>query len=357
MSWQHALRGAWNQRGWLARAFWPVSGLSRWWVHAAQQRARQNPPQRAAVPVVIVGNVVAGGAGKTPSTLALARDLAARGERPLILSKGHGRQAGGPAHFTVQAQTAAAVAGDEALLMAQQSRCPVVVTRARRAGIAWALQQHPDTSVVLCDDGLQDHDLAADVELVVHDARGVGNGWLMPAGPLREPWPRHPWRVGVTTLHLLATAAHESPPELPDLSEPLWWVQRHLAPQVRRLDDTVTTSLSQWQQQPCQALAAIAKPEQFFAMLQAQGLDLRARHARPDHQALETAFRDLNEAWPLLVTAKDAVKLSSWPLAWQSRTWVLDLQFDLPEGLCLRVAQAVQKAREDLSSSHGKNTA
>lgn len=352
-NWQHALRHAWSARSALSQALWPLSWVSAVVVALAQRRAAAQPPAPAPIAVVVVGNLVAGGAGKTPTTLALTAQLQARGERPLILSKGHGRKKISAAPFTVQPNTPAQVAGDEALLMAQSGRAPVVVAPGRRSGIAWALQQHPHTSVIVCDDGLQDHDLSCDVELVVHDVRGLGNGRLLPAGPLREPWPRRIWRRNATTLHALSLAPHETAPELPEIIEPLWLIQRQLCQTVRRLDDTVHIKLDDLAAQPWQALAAIAKPEQFFTMLRALGVDLKAQHAYADHASLDNIHRRLNPNLPLLVTAKDAVKLANWPAQWQVRTWVLQLELDLPCGLVERVLEAVRATRQPLSSRHG----
>lgn len=357
MSWQHTLREAWHQRSGLARLLWPVSAIVSLIVRQRLRQARSQAPERCPLPVVIVGNVVAGGAGKTPTTLALAADLRARGESPVIVSKGHGRQGSPRTPFVVHKRMGAEQVGDEPLLMGHQAVCPVVVTHDRRQAVDWVVQTLPEATVLLFDDGLQDTDLAADAEVVLFDARGLGNAWLLPAGPLREPWPRRTWRRGCKTLHLLTTAAHEAAPELGDLDGPLWWVTRSLKPVVRRLDDTVHTNLSQLAPKPAQALAAIAKPEQFFTMLRAAGLQLRHTHALDDHAPLHAAHQGLDRQLPLLVTAKDAVKLSDWPADWQAQTWVVELDFALPPGLCASVAETVRQRRADLSSHHGQNTA
>lgn len=357
MSWQHHLRNAWTTKGPLARALWPVNLISRAAVAAQRRQARQQQPGRAKVPVVILGNVIAGGAGKTPAALALTQALIDHGETPLIISKGYGRQPSRDPHFLVHRRMTAAQAGDEPLLMAQARLCPVIVTDARRPALDWALAKHPETTVVLFDDGLQDLSLAADVELLVFDARGTGNGWLIPAGPLREPWPRRTWRHRAQVLHVLSTTAHEQAPELDDLQGPLWQVTRGLKATATRLDDTVSTNLAHLARQPVQAMAGIAKPEQFFNMLKAAGLDVQVTHAMADHAHLDLAFKRLQAGMPVLVTAKDAVKLTEWPAEWQARTWVLHLDFALPEGLVARVLQAVRERRDELSSRHGQNTA
>lgn len=357
MIWQNQLREAWQHRGFGVGLLWPLGLTSRTYVAWRQRHARQNPPSRPRVPVIIVGNVVVGGAGKTPSTLALARALVAYDEQPLIISKGHGRLPCSQQHFVVNSRTPVAQSGDEAALMAQSRICPVVVTDSRAQAINWALERFPNTTVVLMDDGLQDHALAADVELILFDARGVGNRLLLPAGPLREPWPRLAWRQHTRTWHLLNIAPHESPPDLPELHSPVWVVHRSLQTRVKRLDGTVSTTLEQLREQRCQALAGIAKPAQFFAMLRAAGFDLAAKHARTDHADLRDAYSALDPQYPLLVTAKDAVKLTDWPTEWQTKTWVMELDFEFPPGLLQNLLAAVRQRRDELSSRHGQNTA
>lgn len=345
LNWRHVLRHAWNHRGPLARVLWPLGVLSWIWVTLKQRQIRREPLPPAKLPVVIVGNVIVGGAGKTPTTIALAQDLKARGEFPLIISKGHGRQPTDEIHFLVTPHTSAAKAGDEPLLMAQQCSSPVVVTRSRQAAIGWAVNKFPQTTVVLFDDGLQDDSLNATAEVLVFDARGVGNGWLLPAGPLREPWPRQTWRDPCVSLHLLSVTAHEEVPPLGDLDGPLWLCTRQLKPTANRLDGTVSTPLSKLERHPVQALAAIAKPEQFFTMLKSHGFSVQKEHHLRDHQGLDLAFKRLDDELPVLVTAKDAVKLRDWPEEWQRRTWIIDLDFVLPAGLCESVAQALHPKR------------
>ena len=353
MNWHQYVRQLWQQRSLATRLLWPASVLSALYVWRKTRRAQRDAPTRAPLPVIVVGNVVVGGAGKTPTCLALAGALTLAGEYPVIISKGHGRRPGGPVHRWVGQHDDAADVGDEPLLMAQAKVCPILVTQQRADAIAWLERAAPEVSVVLCDDGLQDTTLAADLELVLFDARGVGNGWLLPAGPLREPWPRKRWRSKANTLYLLQLAPHEQAPPLVDLAGPLWVATRQLKPQLKRLDDVVSTPLSRLASGPCQALAGIAKPEQFFAMLQHAGVELKDMHTRPDHAPLEKAYEGLQADLPVIITAKDAVKCQSWPQDWQARTWVLQLDFTLPSGMVEKIAQCVQTARADLSSRHG----
>ena len=194
---------------------WPLAPLE--WLYAAVVAARRAwwrsrwaRPQRLPRPVVVVGNIVAGGAGKTPRIAALAQDLAARGWRPGIVSRGYGRSEDAPRR--VDAAGRAADFGDEPLLLARQTGLPVAVGRDRPAAARLLLEAGCD--LVLADDGLQHYALPRSSEVVVIDARrGLGNQRCLPAGPLREPasrlsqvdfpvanggaWP------GATTMHLV----------------------------------------------------------------------------------------------------------------------------------------------------------
>ncbi|MGE8375416.1 MAG: tetraacyldisaccharide 4'-kinase, partial [Diaphorobacter nitroreducens] len=184
------LRGAWQQRGALALALWPLSLL--YGVLTALRRALYRTgllrSERLPVPVIVVGNVIAGGAGKTPVTLAVVRHLQARGWRPGVISRGYGR-ATADCREVLPASSAAEV-GDEPLLIARASGVPVFVARRRAQAGRALLAAHPATNILVCDDGLQHLALARDLEVCVFNDEGAGNGWLLPAGPLREPWPR-----------------------------------------------------------------------------------------------------------------------------------------------------------------------
>ncbi|RYY51787.1 MAG: tetraacyldisaccharide 4'-kinase, partial [Comamonadaceae bacterium] len=185
-----ALQRAWLRRGPLARLLWPVSLLygALGALHRAAYRRGWLTVQRLPVPVVVVGNVVAGGAGKTPAVLALLDHLRQRGIAAGVVSRGYGRN--GDACTEVLPDDDPARVGDEPLLLRRKSGAPVFVA-ARRAEAARALlAAYPATRVLLSDDGLQHHAMARDIEICVFDRRGIGNGWLLPAGPLREPWPR-----------------------------------------------------------------------------------------------------------------------------------------------------------------------
>ncbi len=304
------------------------------------------------VPVVVVGNVVVGGAGKTPTVLALLAHLKAQGWYPGVVSRGYGRhhaaRTGGA--LPVQAEAHADAVGDEPLLIARVAQVPVFVA-SRRADAAHALlAAHPQVNVIVCDDGLQHWALARDLSVVVFDARGVGNGWLLPAGLLREPWPPRPGAAFAphAVLHQLAapetTARAPSSANLPSFTA------------LRRLSELATNALGETQplqqlaQQPLTAMAGIAKPDGFFDMLRQQGVRPETSLALPDHAPTalyaEAVHRTLR---PIVCTEKDAVKLFplavSMGVAQAQNVWAVPLELELDDSFLAFVDQRLAAHR------------
>lgn len=303
------LRSA-QRRGPLNALLWPLSliyqclmFLRRWLYTAGVLRV-----QRLGVPVIVVGNVVVGGAGKTPCTIAVVNHLRARGWRPGVVSRGHGRRSDGV--LSVDPTASAVDVGDEPLLIQRSTGVPVyVATRRAQAGQA-LLAAHPQVDVLVCDDGLQHLALGRDVSIVVFDDRGVGNGWMLPAGLLREPWPpaaHTPFRPDIVLHQSRSEAMDPQRSELPKL--PAFKARRCLAsyavgPQGQRIE------LSLLRQQPLCAIAGIARPAVFFEMLRERGLDPLREIPLPDHADAEVysaLVRDPSHT--LICTEKDAVKL------------------------------------------------
>jgi tetraacyldisaccharide 4'-kinase len=261
------------------------------------------------VPVIVVGNVVVGGAGKTPCTIALVNHLHSRGWHPGVVSRGHGRQASGVAH--VGPASAASDVGVEPLLIHRKTGAPVCVA-ARRVDAALALRAaHPQVDVLVCDDGLQHLALGRDLAIVVFDDRGTGNGWLLPAGLLREPWPPSPGAP--FRPHMLLrqgragrqTAQQDEAPGMQVFGATRQLAIEAIGPHGQRIP------LAQLQGQAFTAVAGIARPEVFFDMLRDRGLVPAQEVALPDH-ADPARYADLlREATtqPLICTEKDAVKL------------------------------------------------
>ncbi|MBP8148510.1 MAG: tetraacyldisaccharide 4'-kinase [Limnohabitans sp.] len=302
---QH-LPAAWLRRGLTAWLLRPLS-----WLYGALLGLRGlvylaglAKSQRLPALVIVVGNVVAGGAGKTPTSIALVRHLQQRGLRVGVISRGHGR-ATLDTH-AVLADSLPHEVGDEPLLIHQATGAPVWVAAARADAGRALLQAHPDVQVLVCDDGLQHLALARDIEICVMDERGVGNGWLLPAGPLREPWPRAVDLVLHTGMSSL-TGGYRA--------------ERRLADHARRADGQ-TVPLVSLAAGPVDAVAGLARPEAFFEMLRQSGLTLAHTTALPDHHAYsDWPVRATDRA--LLCTEKDAAKL--WPHAPQALAVPLQL--------------------------------
>lgn len=301
-SWQQRLTRAWTHRGWLAWLLWPLSLLYGGLValRLTLYRAGVFKSERVPVPVIVVGNVVAGGAGKTPVVMLLVRRLQARGLQVGVISRGYGRQTDDCRE--VCADSAIADVGDEPALIRRSTGAPVFVAHLRARAARALLARHPQTQLIVCDDGLQHLGLQRDLEICVFDGRGIGNGFLLPAGPLREPWPRAVDLV----LHT------GTPPAFAGFS-----AQRTLSRYALHSDGS-QVALAELAgpaglcRKPLLALAAIAKPEDFFAMLRAQGLTLTRTLALPDHYDFNSWSGNEYEGYTLICTEKDAVKL--WPL-------------------------------------------
>lgn len=299
---QDTLRAAWQKRGLLARTLLPLA-----WLHAALAglhrglyRLRWLRQHQLPVPVVVIGNVVAGGAGKTPTALAVVRHLGDRGWRPGVLSRGYGRRDHGVHLVSVHSDPL--TVGDEPLLLHRKSGVPVAVAAQRsRAGQA-LLAAHPDVDVLVCDDGLQHLALARDLEICVFDQRGTGNGWLLPAGPLRERWPR------AVDLVLLTEPLARPLPRGDAGPVSIHQASRQLAPYACNARGQ-RVALGELNDQAVTAVAAIARPEAFFAMLQESGLALAQAIALPDHFDFAREEDWMRSADVLVCTEKDAVKL------------------------------------------------
>ncbi len=319
-AWTLRLQRAWRGRGALAAALLPLAALFAALVALRRGLYRLGwlRAQRLDVPVVVVGNLIAGGAGKTPTVLAVVQALQRRGWRPGIVSRGHGRS-GAQGVLEVRPDTPAGASGDEPLLLRLRAGVPVCVGRDRVAAARELRQRHPQVDIVVSDDGVQHLRLARDVQVIVFDERGAGNGWLLPAGPLREPLPA---AVPARSVVLYNAAA-------PSTTLPGWLAQRRLAGVVGLADwwlgrPPAPEPLAALAGRPVLAAAGIAQPQRFFAMLRAQGIDV-VPLALPDHHDYATL------PWPagtpeVVVTEKDAVKLTP-QHAGATRVWVAALDF------------------------------
>jgi tetraacyldisaccharide 4'-kinase len=332
---ESTLSRAWLRRGALACALWPLSLLFRALsgLRAGLFRAGVMKSQRLPVPVLVVGNIFIGGTGKTPLTIWLADALRAAGFRPGIISRGHGGAGSAPRAVTDDAL--AGDVGDEPLLIARRTGCPVMVGRDRPAAGRALLARHPDVDIIISDDGLQHYALQRDIEIVLFDGRGAGNGWLLPAGPLREPVSRKRDFTVVNAPELtpqLAAAVGGAP------------FRMQLAGQVaeRMMQRGERVALGALAGKRLVAAAGIGNPGRFFAMLEGHGLAFTALALPDHHDFLDQPFARI-DADVILITEKDAVKCGQIEnLKHDPRLWVVPVTAQLDAALA---QQIVEKCR------------
>lgn len=277
--------------------------------------------ERVPVPVIVVGNVTAGGTGKTPLVAWLAARLRALGYRPAIVSRGYGGTAGG-APVAVTAASDAATVGDEPVLLARRAGCPVVVDRDRARAAARAAADGAD--VVIADDGLQHYALARDLEIAVVDGeRGFGNGRLLPAGPLREP---------VARLDRVALVLRNGGVATPGV--PRFELR---ATGAVRLADGSTRPLAEFAGARAWAVAGIGNPARFRAELARHGVEA-VPVAVPDHGRVDLAGLARREPLPVLMTEKDAVK---YPDCRDPSAWYVPVEVEMPADVEAQVMAAV----------------
>lgn len=343
--WRARLPIAWLTRNGLSLSLWPVSLIYGLLVRARAWAYRLGwiKTSRLSVPVIVIGNVVVGGAGKTPTVIAVVQHLMANGHRPGVISRGYGAQrtqaAEPPSPLEVTPDASARLVGDEPLLIHNRTGVPVFVARDRVSAGNALLHRYPGTTIVVCDDGLQHLALHSDVSVAVFDERGLGNGWLLPAGLLREPWPAHSARSIDLVLHITPVPSHTGvawptqPVPAPPLV-PVFNAGKQLANEWHSATGQRTT-LTEWvlKRHRTVALAGIAKPQAFFDMLAACGVTVLHTIAFEDHDHFDGFLNStlLNSDMPesLLLTEKDAVKL--FPLLraqapdLAKRTWAVPL--------------------------------
>jgi tetraacyldisaccharide 4'-kinase len=356
---------------WLFRG---VSGLRRGYLQSRHQG------RGFTVPVIIVGNISVGGSGKTPLIVALVKALKQRGFKPGVVSRGYGGKAASYP-LMVNAQTAVAESGDEPLLIAQLAQCPLVVDADRRAAVAYLLSHH-DCDVVLSDDGLQHYRLHRDIEIVVIDGqRGFGNGRSLPAGPLREG----PGRLGQADF----VVVNGSPSMALDLGD-IRSDQMNIAPRrMTHLCSAESQPIGQWLQEhflaehvlaehvlaehllkepllkepllkehlliehllieqsakPVHAVAAIGNPQRFANTLEQLGLDVEL-HGHDDHQALTAADLAFEDNLPVIITAKDGVKLvADDNSSIADNVWVLEIEAEIESHFIDRLTAQLQSLK------------
>ncbi len=313
---------SWQERGILAVLLLPLAMVFALTVNLRRLAYRRGllASVKLPIPMVVIGNITAGGSGKTPLVLYLARELSARGWRPGIVSRGYGGSAQDVQ--AVSPASAAGLVGDEPLLLARRAGCPVFIGRDRVAASQALLSAHPGCNVLLADDGLQHKHLARDIEIVVIDERGIGNGLPLPAGPLREC----PARIAEADALVLNGEA-----SVPEAARPRQVFNMHLAgDRFSNLHDPQRTcSVADLHGLRLHALAGIGNPLRFFQQLERMGLQA-VPHAFPDHHDYQPSDLAFAGADALLMTEKDAVKCQAFA---PPETWVLPVEAQLDPDL------------------------
>lgn len=305
----------WQTTGWAQCLLLPLSWLFALlaWMRCFCYKTGLFSSQTLPVPVIVVGNISVGGVGKTPSVIYLAQQLQAMGYSPGILSRGYGGQHAGE----VMPDSPPQVFGDEPVLMARRTDCPVWVDASRVSGGLALLNAHPHVNVVICDDGLQHYALQRDIEIaVVQRPLGLGNGRLLPAGPLREPLKR---------LQQVDVVIESG--QLPVASSGVLTYRLQLQPGAWTAvsDFTRETSTQALRPQSLVAVAGIGHPQRFFEVLQNLGLQVERRALADHHTYTQADFASLHGK-TVLMTEKDAVKCQRLGL---NNAWFLPVSAEL----------------------------
>ncbi len=273
------------------------------------------------VPMIVVGNITAGGAGKTPLVIALVEALRGHGFKPGVVSRGHGGSARAP--MLLDDNPDPCLVGDEPALIELRTRVPAAIGRDRPAAARLLLDQNVD--VIVADDGLQHYALARDIEICVVDgARRFGNARLLPAGPLREP----PSRLAEVDF-VVCNGGEPQHGEIP--------MRLHAETACNLLDDPARP-LAAFANARVHAVAGIGNPQRFFDMLRAHGIDPVER-AFPDHHAYTAHDLQFNDSLPVLMTEKDAVKCRAFA---RENWWSVPVTAELPGPFFDSIAQRVR---------------
>jgi len=304
----------WSQRGWLARVLTPIAFLYRVvvFVRVSLYKSGVLKSASSGIPVVVVGNISVGGTGKTPMVSTLVRKLQTAGFNPGIVSRGYGAVPAREPRL-ITADTQIEWAGDEPSLLSRETGVPVCICIARPAAVDFLVNE-AQVDVVVSDDGLQHYAMQRDIEVAVVDGqRLLGNGWLLPAGPLREPSSR---------LNGVDIIAVQQPPGVTPENRIKTIGSLNLATDnpaasgsfhldivtLKNLHNNEQVALTEFAHKQVHAIAGVGNPQRFFDSLQNAGL-IVMEHVMPDHHKYVVEDVQFEDELPVLMTAKDAVKV------------------------------------------------
>lgn len=307
----------WNTRGLITYILWPFSlgfaGIAaiRRFIFTSLMK-----PDVLPVPVIVVGNLTVGGTGKTPFVIALAKALKARGYSPGIVTRGYKGRSSKRMPVLVTSASEARAVGDEAILLARQSGCPVIAWRKRAEAVKLLCARHPKMNVIISDDGLQHYALGRQVEIVMMDPLlRWGNGFRLPAGPLRESPRRLAMVDCVISNGGWAEEAH-------------WQMTVKLSQSLCRVNTPhERMPLASLVGKTVHAMAGIGVPERFFSALESGAIQV-IRHAFPDHYQYRKTDFHFNDDLMIIMTEKDAVKCRG--IA-PHHAWYVTLEAAMPE--------------------------
>ncbi|MCM0611752.1 tetraacyldisaccharide 4'-kinase [Marinobacter sediminum] len=333
----------WYGKGRPLRFLTPLSWLYGSIAASRRRRAWDAKDESLPVPVLVIGNITAGGTGKSPLAGWLVTELSGSGWQPVIISRGYGGKSS-DYPLLVTADTNPSLAGDEPVMLAQATGRPVVVDPDRRRGACWALEQKLG-NILVCDDGLQHYKLPRDIELAVFDGvRGIGNGALIPVGPLRESVSR------LSSVDYVVVNGGDPEPgghmdNFDGIEHPRIYSMTLEPSSLINLKTGETRSPSDLHDQPVRAVAGIGNPVRFFDTLRELGA--RVTEAPfPDHHGFRAEDLDADEGEWVVMTAKDAVKCQRFA---RENVWALTVQARLPSEFSESIMSKIRECSEQLT--------
>ena len=294
----------WAERRWPSKLLWPLSKLVCWEAARRLQSFEQNPPAKnTTATILVVGNLVVGGSGKTPFIVWLVKQLQAHHLKVGIISRGYGGKSQQWPQW-VTPESSAELVGDEPVLLAKQLGCPIAVSPVRADALAM-LEQKAALDIIISDDGLQHYGLARDIEVVLVDSQRLwGNGLCLPAGPLREN------KARLDQVDYLVYNGERCTADLESSAIEQKSFTMHLQPVCFRqvANPNIIKSIDLFSGQSVAAMAGIGNPQRFFDTLEGLSISIEAHSFKDHHAFCEEDFGVFDPSKPLLMTEKDAVK-------------------------------------------------